>query len=235
MDGSVLARASSSVSLPDFKRALVDRVRTLAVETGLEDFVLPIALVLVIDSEHGGDSTAQELVKRFRLLDAESLNAVDFYFLGWRSAGKPGESGELKFDLAAFEQFRTALRQNGVAEFGGNADLIILDARYKNRRLTLDFSNVMYLDLSEATKSKGIDTLGAFLQGLIEVGAKFRAEKAYTASSATFWMSDQLGLAVGKRSVLSFVLEKWGKVIGAKKLSLLVTRKIGPAVDVANL
>jgi hypothetical protein len=221
--------------VPDFKRTLVNRIRALSVELGLEQFVLPIALVLVIDAEHGGDSTAQELVKRFRLLDEESSNVVDFYFLGWHSTDEPAQSQQPMFDLAGFEQFRASLRMNGISKFGGNADIILLDAWYKDRKVTLDFSKVMYLDLSEATNSKTIDTLGSFLQELIEIGAKYRAEMEDTPSSATFWISDKLGLAVGTRSVLDFVLEKWGKVIGAKKLALLVTRNMGPAVDVAKL
>ena len=213
-----LARATSSVSMPDFKRTLVDwcsndicRARAGGVRSANR-----ASIGQRFDSEHGGDLTAQELVKRFRLLDEESSNVVDFYFLGWQQTDEPGESQRLKFDLEAFEQFRTSLRQNGVGNFGGNADLILLDAWYKDRRVALDFSKVMYLNLSQAAKSNAIDTLGAFLQELIEVGGKFRAEKTNNSSSATFWISDRLGLAVAKRSAWAFIVEKWGKFMAGE-------------------
>jgi len=218
-----------------FKSSLADRVSTLAVEFGLNEFALPVALVLVVDAEHGGDAVAEELVKRFRLLDAESTRIMDFYFLGWRQEAVVEGSQTLRFDLAAFEEFRGALRRAGIVEFGGYADLILCDAWYRQRRVSLDFSSVIHVDLSRAAKQGTIDTLASFLQGLIEFGEKFRSQQASSDVSPTFWISDRLGIAVARQSLIDFILEKWGKFLGAPRLALLSVRALGPSVDLARL
>src|SRR4051794_7914201 len=93
-------------------------------------FVMPCGLLLVIDKDNGGDITAEELVKRFHLLDQESRDIIDFYFLGWKWVGSWRREG-IRFDLAAFESCRKTLRDAGVDHFGGNADLILVDAHYR--------------------------------------------------------------------------------------------------------
>jgi hypothetical protein len=228
----LLAKAAASNSVFEFKKMLVHRIRTLATESGFTEFALAIALVLVLDTKNGGDPTAQELIRRFQLLDKESSNAIDFYFLGWSSAGEPEN---LTFDLTAFEEFRDSLKKNGIHNFGGNADLIILDALLKNGRLLLDFSNVLHIDLSEAIKSGTVDTLGRFLQGIVDLGNRFVDEMSDDGKSPTVWISDQLGLAIAKRSMLTFILERFGKVVGGAMLLQSVTRRAGPPIDIANM
>src|SRR6185436_20716036 len=78
----------SGKTFQGFLRTLNNRLYTLAreVKDGLEsgmdfEFVMPIGMIRVLDKENGGDVTAQELIRRFRLLHAESKNAIDFYFL----------------------------------------------------------------------------------------------------------------------------------------------------------
>jgi hypothetical protein len=50
---------------------------------GVKSFVMQVGLFLLIDEENGGDATARELCKRFHLLNSESQNVIDFYFLLW--------------------------------------------------------------------------------------------------------------------------------------------------------
>src|SRR5580692_55389 len=130
-----------------FKQRLLHRLKLLAQESGRSQFVMPVGLVLVIDKQNGGDVTAQELVDRFGVVDMESRNLIDFYFLGWhrtqaeehdRAAeggdnhqlGKSDQNAQVRsragdagppitFDLGSFEKFRTTLREAGVGQFGG--------------------------------------------------------------------------------------------------------------------
>jgi hypothetical protein len=107
-----------SRSFSDFQDTLSDRMRELFYElVGASDrergsafkgdsklrFVMPVGLLFVIDEANGGDITAETLVKRFRLLHAESANIIDFYFLGWKWA-EPGHRDKgIQFDAESFE------------------------------------------------------------------------------------------------------------------------------------
>jgi len=50
-----------------------------------------------------------------------------------------------------------------------------------------------------------------------------------------YHISDRLGLAIAKKSILRYFLEKWGGIIGAKTLEAVAVRKIGPRVDLSHL
>jgi len=121
-------------------------MRELSIESGQRNFVLPVGLCSVIDKENGGDTTAEELVGRFNLLDFESRNVIDFYFLGWSKSPEP--SKDIRFDLTAFEDFQLRLRDFGIPIFGGNADLILVDAEYSAEKVTLNFPEAIRIDLS---------------------------------------------------------------------------------------
>jgi hypothetical protein len=216
-------------SVPEFQRRVADNLIRLTEDTGDAEFAIPIALFLVIDEESGGDNTAKEIAKRFGLLDVESRDVIDFFFLGWRRSA----DGKVSFDLSAFTECRNALRKVGVRAFGGNADLFVLDVWMRRGVIELDFTRAMHVDLAE-TKAKGtITTAGGFLQGLIDAAESVRT--AAKGESPTFRISDRLGLASAKQSFVDFVLDKWGVLLGAKKLADLVTRNVGPVVDLARL
>jgi hypothetical protein len=209
------------------------RLDQLASEFGQTSFLMPLGLFLVIDTDNGGDATAAELTRRFKLLDFESKNIVDFYFLGWRESYF---SEGMQFDLAVFESYRDALRRIGVYKFGGNADLILVDARYSGGDVTLNFEEAVRVDLSASDAEKDFPTLGAFLQSIIDAAEEVR--KAGTSGEThgfVFSISDRLGLATAKKSILDFVLEKWGKVIGGKKLTTLAVRNLGPEIDLNRI
>ena len=217
-----------------FKARLQSRMRELAAESGLDEFTMPVALVLVVDEANGGDVTAQELVRRFNLLDFESRNLVDFYFLGWLPVDPRDRRRGIRFDLDDFESCRAALREVGLKPFGGNADLILLDARYRSARVGLDFSSAIRIDLSAGKAADHFPTLGGFLQAIIEALEEIRPGDLPAGGDAGVAdLSDRLGLGIAKQSLLEFVLEKWGKVIGAGKLASLAVRDLGPEVNLA--
>src|SRR5712692_5387445 len=72
--------------LSEFKQRLHLQMKELASESGESRFLMPVGLFPVIDKDNGGDTAAEELIRRFKLLDFESKNIVDFYFLGWRES-----------------------------------------------------------------------------------------------------------------------------------------------------
>lgn len=223
-------QAHSVAGVSIFKQRLLHRLKALAAESKQDDFMMPIGLVLAIDKKNGGDVTAQELVSRFGLIDFESRNVIDFYFLGWNSSGSI-DLPEISFDLASFNEFRVALRAAGVREFGGNADLILVDAQYASGNVYLHFEEAIRIDLSSSYEEKNFPTLGAFLQSLIEAAQRVNDDKGIQESGeSVFSISDKLGLAIARKSLLSFFLEKFGKVIGANKLATVAVRNLGPRV-----
>ena len=125
------ARAYTTGYVEDFKRRISDNLERLADESDNTEFAVPVALFLVIDEENGGNAIAREVVNRFNLLDRESKDAIDFFFLGW---GKD-PTGKLRFNLNAFMQCRDSLQKIGVKKFGGIADLFVLDAWYRGARV----------------------------------------------------------------------------------------------------
>ena len=233
-----MAEAVGDVAI--FKRRLLHRLKQLAQEFGRSEFVMPVGLVLVIDKHNGGDVTAQELVNRFGVVDMESRNLVDFYFLGWRRTtdeekDRGDEGGAITFDLGSFEKFRTALREAGVGQFGGNADLILVDAHHAPGDVSLNFAQAIRIDLSLSRAENDFPTLGGFLQALIEAAGQVRHDKALQGGGLVFAISDQLGLAIAKRSLLDTFLEKFGKVFGAKRMAAVAVRKLGPVVRLRDL
>ena len=222
-------------ALAIFKQRLLHRLKELAEEAGQERFVMPVGLILVIDEQNGGDTTAKELVARFGLLDFESLDLIDFYFLGWHRTEK-GAPASIAFDLSAFHDFRTALQKKGITKFGGNADLILVDAHYAPGDIRLNFEEAIRIDLSVSSEEKDFTTLGGFLQSLIEAAREVRHDEGLKEdASLVFTISDKLGLAIAKQSLLTVFLEKFGKVIGAKKMATLAVRNLGPSVSLKEL
>lgn len=224
-------RAHASGAIQDFKQRVLDNMLRLRSETGMNELAVPVGIFLVIDRENGGNDTGEELIRRFNLIDVESRDLIDFFFLGWsRSDSGPSR---ISFDLSAFQSCRDALRKAGVGGFGGYADLFVFDAWLRDRRVFLDFEHALHIDLAESIGAKRIPSVGKFLEGLLQSIEGIRNDAAMDRSSV-IRISDQLGLAVAKHSVLRVVLDKWGSIIGAGSLTDLATRRVGPSLDLAN-
>ena len=225
-------QASPVGAIELLKQRLVHRLKELARESGEPSLVMPVGLVFAIDKEHGGDATAEELVNRFGLLDFESRNVIDFYFLGWHRS-EEGDPHKIAFDLAAFEGCRRALRKAGVEQFGGNADLLLVDAVFEQNDVSLRFEEAIRIDLSVSREDKVFPTLGSFLQSIIDAAAEVQRNPG--PHGPVFSLSDKLGLVMAKRSLLDTFLEKFGALIGAKKLAAVAVRNLGPTVQLRDL
>jgi hypothetical protein len=224
----------------DFRRALSARMTRLYFEQYMhaeeKRFVMPVGLVLAIDEENGGDVTARELIKRFKLLDAESQNVIDFYFLGWEWVEPWDRSKGVQFNLDSFQSCRQTFKRVGIDRFGGNADLILVDAHFTTRGISLNFKKAIHVNLSSSAAEKEIPSVGEFLQSVIDAARKVREASPDTGTEeVVFSISDRLGLATAKKSLLDFFFKKWGEVIGAKKLQALAVRNLGPRIKLKDL
>jgi len=209
-------------------------------------FVMPCGLFLVIDAANGGDITAQEIVKRFQLIHEESGKAIDFYFLGWEWV-KPGVRSEgIEFNLKSFALCREALKGIGIQDFGGNADLILVDAHHRfwptnggsgiSTTTTLDFRKAIHVNLSSRRAASEIPPVGEFLQTIIRVAEDVRDNpRGLGRYAPVVSISDGLGLAIARRSVLEYIYAKWAGIIGAAKLDAVTIRNLGREISVSDL
>jgi hypothetical protein len=225
-------RAYEVGAMSDFQQRVNDNMLRLERETGMSEFAVPVCIFLLLDEANGGNAVSQEIVRRFNLIDAESRNVIDFYFMGWSRAKLAPFA--LQFDLSAFQACRLALSKAGIESFGGYADLLLFDAWKRSGRVFLDFEHALHIDLAEAIATKKITSAGGFLEGLLRAAEDIR-DDAKDDSSAVFRISDKLGLAVAKSSILDFVLDKWGKIIGGSALLPLAVRRVGKVVDLAKI
>jgi hypothetical protein len=225
-------RAYASGTVQDFKQRILDNLLHLERETNMAELAFPVGVFLVLDRDNGGDGTSDELVRRFNFIDVESRDVIDYFFLGWRHSEVTPT--QLVFDLSAFQSCREALQKVGIGGFGGYADLLLFDAWLRRGRAVLDFEHALHVDIAEAVAAKRIINVGKFLEDLTLAASRVRDEASLD-TSVVYRMSDQLGLATARQSVLDFVLDKWGKIIGAASLLPLATRRIGPAVDLAQV
>ena len=218
----------------EFKQRLVHRLKVLSAEFSSDSFYMPVGIFLLLDKQNGGDATADELMRRFGLLDFESRTSLDFYFLGWRPIDASDKQRGISFDLRSFEEFRDALKKAGLRKFGGNADLILVDAHFSGGKARLNFSEAIRIDLA-AGVPEYFASLGHFLQEIIEAAEAIRNSERLSPEPVVWQMSDRLGLIIGKQSLLDFILEKWGKVMGAKGIASLAVRELGPDTPLENL
>jgi hypothetical protein len=229
----MFSRSFAVRDIDEFRQRLLHHLLTIRREREQGDFVVPVGLFLVLDEANGGNSTAEELIRRFGFLDLESRQVIDFYFLGWRVQ----EDRSLAFDLGAFQACRDALRTAGVREFGGYADLILVDAWLRANTVSLDFEQAIRIDLFEAATERRIANVGGFLQSLIQATEQVRvhASRGGGGDGLVERISDRLGVAIGKASLVDYILETWGRVIGGRKLMAVATRRVGPVVDLKTL
>jgi hypothetical protein len=207
-------------------------MRALRAEFNEDTFSMPVGLFLVVDDKNGGNSVAQEIRRRFGLLDFESRKFIDFYFLGWSPSS--GQEIGIEFDLPAFEECRAALRDAGVSQFGGNADLVLLDAQLSEDRVWLDFTSAMHIDIAGAVDRKDFLNAGAFLQAIMNASEEIRRNHPLL-TGTVFDLSDRIGLAIAKHSLLEYILERWAKAIGGSKLASVTTKKLGPRLRLGDL
>jgi hypothetical protein len=215
---------------------IIDKLDALSKEAGKESIRMPVGLFLVVDKDNGGDATSDELIRRFRMLDITSGSIIDFYYLGWinYSGGLYEPKQELEFVLPDFQACRTTLKAYGVSNFGGYADLILVDAEIdttgKYPKYYLHFEDAIRIDLAKSIKSGDIPRLGEFLDTLINAAEEFKKDEPNC--GGTYYISDKLGLIYAKQSLLSSIFDKWGKFIGANTLKHLAVRNLGHKAEI---
>lgn len=64
---------------------------------------------------------------------------------------------------------------------------------------------------------------------------KLKQEGRDEKGSVVFSISDELGIAFAKQSILQFFLDRWGLIIGAKSLAALSTKNLAPDVTWSTL
>jgi hypothetical protein len=224
-------RSYASGDINDFRQRVLDNALRLQTETGLDELTFPVAILLVLDRANGGNDLGEELVRRFNLIDMESRDIIDFFFFGW--GRRSTNSTDLTFDLVEFNACHEALKRVGVRGFGGYADLLLFDVWLRNSRVILDFEHALHIDLVEAVAARRITNVGSFIGGLLQAVQDIRNED-HTLSTTTI-VSIRLGLATARRSLIDYLLERWGKIVGAASLVALTPRRIAPEVDLARI
>lgn len=216
---------------------IIAKLDGLYKEAAREPLRIVAGLFLVVDHKNGGDSTAEELIRRFHLLDVTSENIIDFYYLGWieYSGGLYDPKQELEFCLPDFQACRRTLKKDyGVSDFGGYADLILVDAEMDTSgnypRYFLHFEEAIRIDLAKSIKSGDIPSLGEFLESLIKAAEEFKSEQL--SCGGAYYISDKLGLMYAKQSMLTSIFDKWGKFIGANTLKHLAVRNLGGTAEI---
>ena len=177
---------------------------------------------------------------------------IDFYFMGWDWINETDRTQGIRFDPEKFHECREVLKRVGIRSFGGNADLILVDADHwytpgispidvdapydmGPTGVTLNFSEAIHINLASAREDSDLPPLGELLQNVIDAAESVRTDIAAHDAGATFRISDKLGIVTAKRSFLTFILEKFGAIIGAKRLKTLAVRNVGPIVPLHKL
>ena len=198
-----------------------------------QNCVIPIGIMLVLDKANGGDDKAEELVRRFFLLDYESSEFIDFYYMGWCMRNK-----KLEFRRELFTECREVLRRSGIEQFGGNADVILVDSELAKDHATpiLHFDQAIRIDLSLDLQSKEYPTVGSFLYAVVHAARKNTAvNKENPFCSPITGISNEIGLQQVRKSLLDYVLEKFGKIINAKQLQAFAVKRIGPKKSLSEI
>ncbi|WP_420124906.1 hypothetical protein [Longimicrobium sp.] len=220
-----MQQAFAPGSTAELRCELSMRLRSLQNTRGSTDSVtIPIGICLVLASEHGGNTVASELIQRFHLLNLESGDAIDFYYLGWRVETDGKGDQHLQFSLPDYVAAKQLLQSTGVRGFSGNADLILVDASVApDKPVELKLESAIQIDLTRLIAAEGaVLTLGSFFDMLME-----SARNSPPTSTTVHSLSDRLGMEMGKTAILNVVWKKIGGLIGAERLSQLATRGVG--------
>jgi len=221
-------------SIEEFIVKVRTRLRAkLRARPDAQNCVIPICIMMVLDRANGGDDKAEELVRRFFLLHDESSEFIDFYYMGWCM-----RNGKLEFIRELFSECREVLRISGIDQFGGNADVILVDSELAkdNASPVLHFDQAIRIDLSLDLQSKEYPTVGSFLYAVIHAAREnTTANNGSPFCSPITCISNELGLRQVRKSFCDFVLEKFGKIINAKQLQTFAVKRICPKKSLTEI
>jgi hypothetical protein len=227
-DGKSVIRPES------FLADIARKLHVIARKSGASDsWFTAVGLFLVIAEHHGGDASAVDAVQRLHQLRSESISAIDFHCPGWIS--DHGDQGALKFDLEEFTRWRQLFMEFGLKEFGGVADLILVDAEHADNRFWLNFDQAVRINLTRATGSDGFPTLEAFYKHLMHLAQRLAEVVNRADKTASICFSSQLALAYAGKSFVGFILKQLAGQIGADALAKMSAMGIGRRADLLEL
>ena len=195
--------------------------------------VMPVGIFLVLDKDNGGDTKAEELINRFFIMDKESSEFIDFYYLGWRM-----RHDNPVFNINLFSKCRDVLRECGVNEFSGNADIILVDAElsFNAESPILNLDRAMRIDISLDLQSEVYPTVGHFLYAVVRAAKEYNENhKGSEIYSPIECISNSLGIGQARKSLISFMLDQFGKFINAKQLQAFDVKQIGPKLSISDI
>jgi len=113
--------------------------------------------------------------------------------------------------------------------------LILVDVEVNPEGEFLHFDKAMRFDLSRMIKQSDIPGVGGFLQAILSTADEIRQATGEGSTGGVVQISNKLGLAVARKSIIEYILDKWGKILGGKKLANLATKSLGPTVRLEEL
>jgi hypothetical protein len=238
-----LTQAIAAGSVQLWKLRLLGRMQVLARETGGAGFLLPVAILLLADEANGGPIGAADLRRCFALADFEARDLIDCYFPGWWPAPGPADpvrnatGATLRFDPRSCEGFRQALLAAGIRPPGSKAGLILVDASHMDGSVKLAFPAAIGIDLAAAAlphPPSSVGSVGALLSAMVDTIAAVRSRESLGPGYA-FTLSQQLGLAVAKRSFLEAFLADWSARPGAGQVATHAVTNLGPELRLLDL
>jgi len=161
-----------------------------------------------------------EIVPSLDYFHHRSGNNIDIFCAGYRRYGyapQPDERPVTRddppwfFSIAQYERFRREIERLSRWRYGGEVDLLLLNARFDQERdtATLDSTSAIGCDLDRMIKDGAIQSVRRFF----EDGCRF-AENT-SGADPTWGFSDELGLRTAgsalKRVILALLPKKLGE------------------------
>lgn len=222
---------------------VANRLESIYEESGKMCKRMPIGLFFVIDKENGGNEVSDELLRRFHLIGKSSSSFIDFYYLGWidydllNQVGDDSEINSPEFCLPDFNAIKETFRKEyRINCFNGYADLLLVDVELDDsgeyNKIYFNFQDAIHVDLSKAIKSNDIQSLGEFMERLIDAAKNYREESVNSNSVAH--ISNKLGILYSKENIVRYIFDKWGKLVGMNNLWHFATSRVGERMEIEN-
>jgi hypothetical protein len=160
-----------------------------------------------------------EIIPGLRYFHYRSGDNIDFFCSGYRRYGPDQEPGEERvtndeppwfFNVWMYDQFRRQIEQLSSWRYSGEADLLLMNAKFNNtsRTASLDFTSGIACDLDRMVKDGAIQSVRRFFEDIFRF-----AETAQTVDP-TWGFSDQQGLRTAGSALKRVVLSLLPKHLG---------------------
>jgi hypothetical protein len=180
-----------------------------------------------------------EIIPNLGYFHRRSGASVDFFCAGY-GAYWEGMQGEFPdqfpvtfdgvprwlFSNEKFDEFRKAIEDRTTWRYQGGCELILANAFVESpsRQAVVDFSgSIIVVDLDHAKEIRAIQSIEQFFEKIFRFTADFQG------SDPTWGFSDQMGVEIGRRGLVRFVLSMFPKNVAetAERAVPFVVRRIG--------